>query len=68
MPIFEFRCHQCGKEFERIVFSSGEANVTCPQCGSESTERIMSVFACAASPKMDGGPSLSKPSHSSGCS
>ena len=24
MPIFEFKCDGCGKEFERLVFSSGK--------------------------------------------
>lgn len=68
MPIFEFRCRECGKEFERLVFSSDEGNVACPQCGSGCTEKVMSVFACAASPRMSAGTSSSTPSPSSGCS
>jgi len=55
MPIFEFRCHKCGKEFERLVFASDKGSVPCPQCGSESTERVLSVFASNATGKMASG-------------
>jgi putative FmdB family regulatory protein len=44
MPIFEFRCDRCGKEFERIVLSSGEPSPDCPVCGCTETKKILSVF------------------------
>ncbi len=47
MPIFEFKCSSCGKEFERIIFSSDEQKVDCPSCGCADTERMLSVFAGA---------------------
>ncbi len=45
MPIFEFICQKCGKEFERLVFRSDEA-VQCPECGQESVNKLMST--CSA--------------------
>src|SRR5258706_16175216 len=35
MPIYEYRCGGCSKEFERYVASAGGA-ATCPACGSGS--------------------------------
>ncbi len=48
MPIFEFKCGSCGKEFERLVFRSEEDDVKCPECGSERTTRLPSVFAACS--------------------
>jgi len=44
MPIFEYRCRECGTTFERIV-SSGQNTTTCKQCGSKGVEQLLSVFA-----------------------
>lgn len=51
MPIYEYRCKQCGHCFE-ILVSSSRAAASCPQCGSRKTERLISTFAAhgAASP------------------
>ncbi|MCL5122951.1 MAG: zinc ribbon domain-containing protein [Deltaproteobacteria bacterium] len=46
MPIFEFVCEECGKQFERIFFiSECDSPVTCPSCGSEHTKKSFSVFS-----------------------
>ncbi|MGC8657466.1 MAG: FmdB family zinc ribbon protein [Desulfomonilaceae bacterium] len=46
MPIFEFVCEECGKQFERIFFiSECDTAVTCPSCGSERTKKSFSVFS-----------------------
>ena len=46
MPIFEYRCRECGGKFEMIVSSSKSA-VTCRSCGSKKVEQLLSVFAVA---------------------
>ncbi len=56
MPIFEFVCKKCKKQFEELVFGQDEA-VTCPHCGSTKTEKLMS---CCRS-KMGGGPNMDAP-------
>jgi len=56
MPIFEFRCRVCGKQFERVVFGSDKEPVRCPGCGSEDAARLMSASASCG---------LGKESHSS---
>ena len=42
MPIFEYTCGKCGKEFEMLVF--GGRKVTCSACGSEDVKKKFSVF------------------------
>lgn len=41
MPLFEFRCNKCGREFEDLV--SANANARCPECGCEDTQKLMST-------------------------
>ncbi len=45
MPIYEYRCTKCGKDFElmRSMSQMNEAAL-CPECGSEA-ERQVSNFA-----------------------
>ena len=45
MPIYEFKCERCGRQFERLVFTSTCEGSDCPECGSEETRRILSVFS-----------------------
>ena len=43
MPIFEFRCVECGDIFEKLLLNSNEeADMSCPNCRSESLERVVS--------------------------
>lgn len=46
MPIFEYRCRQCGQNFEAIVRASSPRTV-CKSCGSKKVEQLLSVFAVA---------------------
>jgi putative FmdB family regulatory protein len=40
MPIFEFKCEECGARFEELVAVG--TSVPCPQCGGERTRRLYS--------------------------
>ncbi len=43
MPIFEFRCTECGEVFERLFMTPDEeVELVCPNCKSESLERVLS--------------------------
>jgi putative FmdB family regulatory protein len=44
MPIFEYQCGSCGKEFELLVKRYDEG-VKCPECGSAEVEKLFSPFA-----------------------
>jgi len=46
MPIFEFKCKKCKNIFEELILSPAEEKkLSCPKCGSGSTEKLMSRFA-----------------------
>jgi putative FmdB family regulatory protein len=44
MPIFEYRCRECGENFEAIVHGS-HPKTACKACGSNKVEQLLSVFA-----------------------
>lgn len=60
MPIYEYRCRACDKEFETIVFGSDD-DVTCPECKGGDVERLMS--ACG----FKSGGSFTPSTGASGC-
>ena len=41
MPIFEYHCNGCGKDFEELVLG-GEEAIKCPHCGSGDTDKLIS--------------------------
>ena len=44
MPIYEYRCPECGHDFESLVRSAA-ATPACPGCGCASPEKKLSAFA-----------------------
>lgn len=40
MPIYEYACDKCGKEFEELIFD--DSTPPCPHCGSTQTHKLMS--------------------------
>lgn len=46
MPIYEFRCNDCGSNFEDLVRKEEDfQSVICPVCGSGTTSKQISSFA-----------------------
>jgi putative FmdB family regulatory protein len=43
MPLYEFRCRSCEREFE-LLLRPGEASA-CPHCREQQLERLMSAAA-----------------------
>ena len=50
MPIFDFRCKNCGKEMLDTFVSKWDTLVTCKHCGREEQEKIPSRFLAAVFP------------------
>jgi len=68
MPLFEYRCLGCGREFEVLV-ASGETP-RCPSCGSAELKKLLSAFATAPSSSRAPFPDCGGcgAAHSAGCS
>jgi putative FmdB family regulatory protein len=55
MPIYEFKCLNCDGVFEKLCFPSDRMElVSCPSCGGQKTERLLSAF-CSVSGGSEGG-------------
>jgi putative FmdB family regulatory protein len=49
MPIYEYKCQDCGSKFEKLVRRSSEAaELACPSCGQNHLQQELSTFAAHA--------------------
>jgi putative FmdB family regulatory protein len=45
MPIYEYRCNQCNREFSKLFLNSDEVNkIRCKYCHSRSLTKLVSSF------------------------
>jgi putative FmdB family regulatory protein len=52
MPIYEYRCQECGATFDRFVRSFANAatvEVECPHCRSKRCQKNISLFGTSGS-------------------
>jgi putative FmdB family regulatory protein len=52
MPIFEYRCRDCGAQFEKYQ-ANGAGEIVCAKCRSARVEKLLSVFAVAGSTRSE---------------
>jgi putative FmdB family regulatory protein len=43
VPLYEYVCRKCSRQFEELVF--GDAKPSCPACQSNDLERVLSVIS-----------------------
>jgi putative FmdB family regulatory protein len=48
MPMYEYVCAACGREFEELARMAARDKAECPHCGGTDTQRKFSVFAAQA--------------------
>jgi putative FmdB family regulatory protein len=57
MPLYEFNCSKCEKDFELLVRSSNwEGTAACPHCGSKKLTKKLSVFASSVASSSSAAP------------
>ncbi len=47
MPIFEYKCEQCGHVMEVLQKSRNATKQTCAECGGTNMKKLLSGFAVA---------------------
>jgi putative FmdB family regulatory protein len=69
MPLYEFICTKCEKDFESLVRSVlWEGAVACPHCGSKKLTKKLSVFAAqGGSPSSSSAPTGQACARPGGC-
>jgi putative FmdB family regulatory protein len=55
MPIYEYRCEECGKRSTSLLPSYSSPDPPCPHCGKPALRRLVSTFATVSSGDGDGG-------------
>ena len=43
MPIYDYKCGECGKVSEVFLRSPDSKDIKCPSCGSKNLERLISA-------------------------
>jgi len=66
MPIYEYRCDDCGTKFEKLVRRAEDAaSLVCPSCGEKHLKQELSTFAPRVS--AGGARPFEAPPCASGC-
>lgn len=56
MPMYEYRCQECGKLYEQLRrMSEADTNLQCPACGSPKVERQVSTCSFSGTGSASGG-------------
>ena len=45
MPIYEYKCENCGHQFEKLQKMSDPPAITCPKCNKDSLKKMVSAAA-----------------------
>jgi len=66
VPIYEYICEECSRQFEELVF--GDGAVACPHCGSRKTGKLLSCCRHKTGGSADSVGAAAAPSSGSSCS
>ncbi|HZM35325.1 MAG TPA: zinc ribbon domain-containing protein [Burkholderiales bacterium] len=56
MPIYEYHCRSCGRDFETLVRASEKP--ACVHCSGADLEKKLSVFAAQSTPAAGAAPAV----------
>ena len=57
MPIYEYKCEECGERFDFLAKRLSERPETCPQCGATTLKKKLSMFSAKVASGSGGGTS-----------
>ncbi len=57
MPVYEFKCKECGEVFSEIRKMGDFKSSGCPKCKSLKTEKVFSLFSGSKSSQSCSAPS-----------
>lgn len=60
MPIYEYRCEDCQKKFEKFVRYPDRETVECPACGKTNLRQLISAFRAHEPGKIKPAPHYSR--------
>ncbi len=66
MPVFEYKCQECGEEFEKLVFGQNH-DVACVKCNSKKVKKKFSVFGMSGAGNSGAGCSTCTSSSCKSC-
>jgi putative FmdB family regulatory protein len=55
VPIYEYRCEECGKRSSALLSSFSSPDPVCPHCGKPALRRLVSTFATVSSGESEMG-------------
>ena len=44
MPIFDFKCRQCGHKFDLMISNADKEKAACPECGAVNAQQLLSLL------------------------
>ncbi|GBD99163.1 zinc ribbon domain protein [bacterium BMS3Abin07] len=54
MPIYEYICNKCGRQFSILQsVGSTEKDTRCSECGSDKVQKVISAFSCCSAMSQD---------------
>jgi putative FmdB family regulatory protein len=71
MPLYEYHCLDCKKDFDALIMAGRETPSKCPSCGSAKINQKISSFSAQSDNSCSSGscemPSQGMPSMGGGC-
>ncbi len=56
MPLYEYSCPACGRQFEELTRSADADKVKCPACGKKAARKFSTFGVSMAPERTSGGP------------
>ncbi|WP_425061076.1 FmdB family zinc ribbon protein [Sporomusa carbonis] len=45
MPIYDFKCNECGRQFDQLCRLNWEGTIKCPSCSQSNITKVISLIS-----------------------